>query len=372
MKRPDWRRLRALFPALKKYTFANAAGGAPLPRPVAAAGAAYYREAMEHGDAYWDKWLERMEASRRELAGLMNASPREVAFTLNTSHGMSLIAGALKGRGTVLAMRDEFPSSTIPWLNAGFKVKFVEPENGIYTIGNIRRSLTRDVKILLTSHVQYRTGFRQDLEAVGRLCREKRLTYVVNATQSFGAMPIDVRRAGMDFMAFSCFKWTLAGYGAAGLYVAGKRLKDLRLPEAGWRSVPDPEDMDNTARRMKPEASAAEAGCAHFAPVFALGAAAALLRGVGQENIRARIMGLNARLETGLRALGAEVVTPLAPACRSGITIVKCRRAAAAVEKLASMGIMTAARGEGIRISLHFYNNERDIDRLLAGLRRVL
>jgi len=368
MKRTDWAAVRALFPALKKYTFLNAAGGAPLARPVAEAGALYYKEALAHGDAYWDNWLARMEAARRGLARFINASPEEVAFTLNTSHGMSLVAGALKGRGTVLTMRDEFPSSTLAWLNAGYKVRFVEPENGRYPVANIEKCLTRDVKILVTSYVEYRTGFRQDLAAVGRLCRRRGLVYVVNATQALGAMPVDVKKAGMDFMVFSCFKWTMAGYGAAGLFASRKQLGLVKFPQAGWRSVPAPEDMDNEAVKMKKAASAVEAGCMHFPSIFALGAAIDLLSGLGARGIQARILELGAYLAAGLERIGASTSTPLDPACRSGITIIKAKDPAGAVDKLAKMGIMTAARGGGIRVSIHFYNNRADIDRLLTGL----
>ena len=372
MNEKDWKKTRALFPALKKYTFVNAAGGAPLARPVAEAGAAYYKEALAHGDAYWERWLERQEAARADLARLIGAAPAEVAFTLNTSHGMSLVAGALKGRGEVLTMRDEFPSTTLAWLNAGFKVRFVEPEDRRYPLANIEKALKPGVKILVTSYVQYRTGFRQDLAALGRLCRRRGVILVVNATQALGAMPVDVKRAGMDFLVFSCFKWTMAGYGAAGLYAARRWHGKVRFPEAGWRSVAKPENMDNTARALKAAPSSVEAGCVHFPCIFALGEAARLLRRLGVENIQRRIFGLNDYLEAGLKKLGLETATPLERGCRSGITIIKARRPAEAVDRLAKLGIMTAARGEGVRVSIHFYNDRADLDRLLAGLKKVL
>jgi len=371
MKRAGWNAARALFPALRKYVFVNAAGGAPLARPVAEAGALYYKEALEHGDAYWEHWLRRLEETRGRLARFIGASPAEVAFTLNTSHGMSLVAGALKGRGAVLTMQDEFPSSTLAWLNAGYKVKFLKPENGKYPVSLIEKALTKDVRILVTSYVQYRTGFRQDLEALGRLCRRKGVIFVVNATQALGAMPVNVKKAKIDFMVFSCFKWTMAGYGAAGLYASKEYLPDIKFPEAGWRSVASPENMDNKAAAMKKEASAVEAGCLHFPSIFALGAALKLLSGLGTTNIQRRIFELNDYLVEELGRMGAATATPLDRACRSGITIIKCRRAALAVEKLAKAGIMASARGEGVRISLHFYNDRRDIDALIKGLKRL-
>jgi len=330
---------------------------------VAEAGALYYKEALEHGDAYWENWLVRLEDTRGRLARFIGASPAEVAFTVNTSHGMSLVAGALKGRGAVLTMQDEFPSSTLAWLNAGYKVKFLKPESGRYSIEAIEKSLT--------SYVQYRTGFRQDLEALGRLARRRKLIFVVNATQALGAMPVDVKKANIDFMVFSCFKWTMSGYGAAGIYASKKYLPSIKFPQAGWRSVAAPETMDNKAGVMKKEASVVEGGCVHFPSIFALGASLKFLAGLGVKNIQERIFELNDYLVESLTRIGAGTATPLERTARSGITIIKCRGAAKAVEKLAKAGIMASARGEGIRISLHFYNNRRDIDALIAGLKKL-
>ena len=371
MTKTNWQAYRSLFPALKKYTYINAAGGAPLARPVAAAGALYYKEALAYGEAYWDKWLERMEDTRAKLARFINASPREIGFTTNTSHGMSLIAGALGG-GAVLTMRDEFPSTTLAWLNAGYKVKFVEPENNGYTPESIARHLTPDIKVLLTSYVQYRTGFRQDLAALGKLCKKRGIIFVVNATQALGAMPLDVKKAQIDFMAFSCFKWTMAGYGAAGIFASQRMLGKVKFPQAGWRSVAAPEKMDNTAGRMKPAAAAVEAGCMHFPSIFALGAALDLLSGIGVDNIQGRIFELNDYLVEGLNKIGAITITPLERTHRSGITVIRTADADAKVEKLAKKGIMVSARGEGIRVSLHFYNNRKDLDLLLAALKNLL
>ncbi len=105
-----------------------------------------------HGDAYWENWLARVNETRKKLARFINADTKEIAFILNTSHGMNLIADILKGKGEILTMNDEFPSSTFPWMHKGFKVKFVKPEKNIYTIENIEKHITKSTKILITSY----------------------------------------------------------------------------------------------------------------------------------------------------------------------------------------------------------------------------
>ena len=352
--------------------FANAAGGSPIPVPAAEAGKRFYEEALTNGDASWDAWLQRAGETRAKLAKFMNAEPKETAFVLNTSHGMNLIAGMLKGRGAVLTMRDEFPSTTYPWLHQGYKVKFAAPKNNIYSIADIEKALDGSIKILVASCVQYRTGFRQDLAELGRFCRSKGLIYVVNATQALGAMPVDVKKAGMNFMTFSCFKWTMSGYGIGGLYINKKWLGKIEFPQAGWRSVECPEDMDNARVQMRKEASAVEVGCGHFPNIFALGGALDLLDGIGIKNIQERIFSLNDLLVKKLEALGLEIVSPLEKEHRSGITVFKTAEPQKLVEQLKKRKIITAARGEGVRIALHIYNNEEDIEKLAAALKLCL
>ncbi len=375
MTKVNWTKIRKLFPATLKYTFLNAAGGSPLPLSAAKAGKDFYEESLNHGDAYWENWLKRVEKTRKTLARFINADKKEVAFILNTSHGMNLIADILKGKkekGEILTMNDEFPSSTFPWIHKGFKIRFVKPKKNIYTIENIEKHITKSTKIVITSYVQYRTGFRQDLEKLGKFLKARNIIFIVNATQAMGAFPIDVKKSKIDFLTFSCFKWTLSGYGIGGLYINKKWLKKSNIPQAGWLSVKTPENMDNKHIHLRNEASAIEVGCGHFPNIFALGGALELLLKIGKKNIQNRILELNKYLEEKLAELNLKTVTPLDKKHRSGITIVKVKNAQKLVDKLAKQKIMVAARGEGIRISVHIYNNRQDIDKFVKVIKKIL
>ena len=243
----DWKEVRKEFPVCEKYVYLNPAGGSPVSKSAADEGKRFYDEMLEFGDTYWDTWLERTENVRSSLAEFIGAEREEIGFTTNTSHGMNLVAQMLKDKGTVLTMRDEFPSTTFPWLNQGTKIKFVEPVDHAYPIDAIRKALTPDVKILISSYVQYKTGFRQDLEELGKFCEENNLIFVVNATQALGIFPVDVQHCNIDFLMFTGLKWATAGYGIGGLYVNNKWLSKENFPFAGWRSVEVPENMDNPA-----------------------------------------------------------------------------------------------------------------------------
>ena len=368
----DWKKIRSYFPAVSNFTYLNPAGGAPMSAQAVAEGKRFYDEMLTGGDTFWDEWLERKEEVRKKLAKFINAKPEEMAFTLNTSHGMSQVAAMLEGRGEVITMQDEFPSSTYPWLHRGFKLNFVKPVNGIYRLEDIEKALTPETRILVSSYVQYNSGFRQDLAALGNLCKRRNLIFVVNATQGMGSMPINVNEVNPDFLVFTCLKWTLAGYGIGGLFINKKWLGKIKFPSAGWRSDVNPEHMDNQHPNFKTDASETEVGCPHFPCIFALGGALDLLSEIGQIEIFNRIMELNGYLEKKLKELNLQIASVLDKTYRSGITVIRMDNAKEIVAKLHEKKIIVSARGEGIRVSVHIFNNFEDIDKMVAALKETL
>ncbi len=368
----DWSKVRDEFPVCKKYVYLNPAGGSPVSLSAANAGKRFYDEMLEFGDTYWETWLERAEETRSTLAAFIGAGRDEIGFTTNTSHGMNLVAQFLKDKGPILTMRDEFPSTTFPWLNQKTAIKFVEPINHAYPIEAIKKALTPDIKVLVTSYVQYCTGFRQDLEALGNFCKENKLIFVVNATQALGIFPVDVKKCNIDFLMFTGLKWATAGYGIGGLFVDRKWLAPENFPFAGWRSVELPEKMDNTSMDLKNEASVIESGCPHFPNIFALGGALKMFNKIGSETVANRVLDLNALLEKKLGDIGIKVINQKKDIHRSGILIAKIPKPKDVVAKLVEKNIIVSARGEGVRISTSIFNNEEDITKLISELKNIL
>ena len=368
----DWNKVREEFPVCKKYVYLNPAGGSPVSQSAATEGKRFYDEMLEFGDTYWETWLVRTEKVRSELAGFIGADREEIGFTTNTSHGMNLVAQMLKNKGTVLTMRDEFPSTTFPWLNQKTNIKFVEPTNYGYSISEIEKALTPDVKILITSYVQYCTGFRQDLEMLGKLCKEKDVIFVVNATQALGIFPVDVKKCNIDFLMFTGLKWATAGYGIGGLYVNKKWLATDNFPFAGWRSVNEPGKMDNLDLDLKNEASVIESGCPHFPNIFALGGALNMFSKIGADNVVNRVLFLNHLIEKKLRELDIEIIVQKEDKHRSGILIAKIENPKFVVGELMKKNIIVSARGEGVRVSASIFNNEEDVEKLITELKSIL
>jgi len=368
----DWSQIRALFPAAERYTYLNTAAAPPISLLAAREGKRYYDEMAEHADVAWDRWLSQVEEVREKLAKFLHAEPRSIAFTYSTSHGMNLIAGILQHCGDVLCPADEFPSCTLPWLQQRYRVHFVRSRDcGVIDLEDVQRSITAKTRILVASYVQFATGFRQGLVSMGRLCRGRKLIFVVDATQGMGVFPIDVVASNIDFLVFSGYKWAQAGYGVGGLYIAPRFLNTNSLPVAGWWSVRDPEAVINDRLDLKETAAALEVGCPHFAGIFALGGALALFEKIGAVQIEQRIHQLTDYLHQRLDKEGLKIASPRIRDQRSGITIIEMRNAPEVVKSLAEKKIIVSARGKSLRVSVHVFNNFDDIDHLVAALRGV-
>ena len=363
---PFWQKIRADFSITKNCIYLDHAAGGPVPRPVQEKVASYYKEHSEQSDFAWPKWMKQKEAAREIVARFIHADPSEIAFVQNTSHAMNLIAELLVAEGAVLTNTNEFPSSTLPWLWRKAQMVWQEPENFSLPVANLKRLLKPSVKTILASFVQYSSGFRQDLEKIGKIKAGR--YFVVNATQGFGALKIDVKRWNADFLCTNSYKWMLAGYGGGVLYMNKKWLSKLRPSSVGWRSMRAPEKMDNRRLDLKPEASRYEMGSAPFPAIIAIGAALEYLSGIGVERIEKRILELTDFLIKGLEKKGFEVVSPQEPGSRSGIVVFKAKDPQKIWRKLLAHKIYASPRGVGIRVAPHFYNSFEEIETLLKKL----
>jgi selenocysteine lyase/cysteine desulfurase len=285
---------------------------------------------------------------------------------------MGIMAMMLRGTGGVITMEDEFPSTTLPWKNLGYSVDFAVTEKGRHPDETLKAILKPEHRILLASYVQYRTGYRQNLEAIGRFCRSEGLLFGVNATQAMGIFPIDVEQAGIDFLVFSGLKWACAGYGTAGIFISRRLLKQYTLPIVGWRSVAVPEEMNNDASVFREDVAALEAGSSNFPSVFALGGALQLFNTLGKDTCMKRVLYLSRVLERTLLSKGLPVVPVLDESTRSGIILVKTPDAARLTAELLKRKIVVSARGVGLRVSVNIFNHEEDIENLAYNLKKLM
>jgi len=368
----DWPAIRKQFPVTEKVAYLNSAAAGPLTRRVAKAAAVYYQLMMNDGDVHWDDWLARREDVRRQIAMLINAEPDEIGLTTNTSSGMNLIIDALEGRGEVISDDLEFPVSTLPWMNRRIPVHRVKSVTGEVRLDDLADAMNRGGKktgIISVSHVQYSSGFRIDLEALGM--RKGDHALVVNAAQSAGAFEIDVKRMGIDALCSTGHKWMLAGYGSGFVYLSRELLARSKPRTLGWLSVDDPYSDRNDEIRPRHDASArAELGCPHFAGIFALGESALSISEIGMSAIEERVLSLNRLLTDRLQESGWRVLSPLtSESARSGETLVELDEPEQTVAELAQRGVIVTRKPQGMRVATHYFNDETDIEWLIEALK---
>ncbi|HVF57192.1 MAG TPA: aminotransferase class V-fold PLP-dependent enzyme [Pyrinomonadaceae bacterium] len=368
-ERTRWEQVREDFPVTAANAYLNSAGAGPVPRAVFDAANEFYRETMETGDRRWEIWLERRERARADVARLIGAEPDEIAFTTNTSTGMNLIVDALEGSGEVVSCDLEFPVSTLPWMHRGMRVGLVKAVEGeLRTEDVLRAAAASEASVICLSHVQYSNGFRVNLEEVGG--NKGARAFVVNASQSAGVFPLDVKRMQIDALCATGHKWMLAGYGSGFVYLSRELLARTRPRAISWMSVEDPFAMRNDEYRLRTDAAPrAETGCPHFAGIFALGAAARYLLEIGTGEIERRALAVNRRLTERLAAANQTILSPLRrEEWRSAETLVAADDPRRTVRHLTSRGVAVTIKPQGFRAATHFFNNEDDIERLLAAL----
>ncbi len=368
----NWDDVRARLPAASRYTYLDTASAPPISIDAAEAGKRYYDEMLADGDVPWGRWLSEVEQVRESLARFIRARPDEVAFVPNASHGMNL-AAQMVDPGSIVTMADEFPTSTLPWLRQGRRLHFVDSNaQGVIDPADVEQAIAPDTVAIVTSHVQFRTGFRCDLQALARVCARRGLVFIVDAAQSLGAMPIDVDASGVDVLVFSGYKWPLAGYGNGGLFLRRAFRESTTAPVAGWMSATEPDRHVNDRLDLRNTAAVVEVGCPNFAGIFALGASLNLLARLGIDRVASRIHELTDHLHRQLAAQGFEIASPIERGHRAGITIVAVDRAADIVDALTRRGVLVSARGRGIRVSVHIFNTPGDIDSFVGALRVIV
>lgn len=367
-------KIRREFPVTDRCVYFDHAGVAPVSRRVAEAVATFIADARDFGRLHYPAWEARAEAVRASAARLVGAATEEIAFVASTSDGLSAIATAVDWRpgDSVVAVDGEFPANVYPWWaleRLGVATRLAAPVDGRLTVDAIAALLDDTTRVVSVSAVDFVTGQRRPLAAIGELCRRRGILFCVDAIQAVGALRIDVERDGIDALAADGHKWLCAPEGCGLLYVSRRWLDRLVPQRIGWKSVVDASRYLPYHFELKPDAQKFECGSLNFLAIHALGAALDLAFEVGLDVIEARVLQLTTGLRVALTARGLSVLSPPDGAERSGITTVRTREAPdVVVRRLRADGVLASPRGGGVRLSPHFYCDEGDVARALAAL----
>ena len=226
------------FPVTRLYTYLNHAAVAPLTRSAAEAMKWLAQDSLEHGTAHYDAWMNTCERLRANTAALVNAQPEEIALVKNTSEGIATVANGLdwKPGDKVVAFREEFPANYYCWkllADRGVTVEWLSAMDPLDAIDEA----CRGARLLAISFVQYLSGYRAPLEAIGEICRRRGCLFFVDAIQGLGAFPVDVRSMGIHALAADGHKWMLGPEGCGVLYIAREIQDSIRPVEFGWTNT---------------------------------------------------------------------------------------------------------------------------------------
>ena len=367
---------RSEFPVTETYIYMNHAGVAPLSQRVRDTMAGFITDATVNGAVNAEQWTETAEDCRTVAAQLINASPTEIAFMKNTTQGILIAANGIDWRAddNVITTAVEFPANIYPWWSLkeryGVQTRMVPERAGRIHIEDIAAAIDTRTRALTISHVEFASGFRNDLHALGALCRERDIWFIVDAIQSLGAVAVDVKSCHIDILAADGHKWLLAPEGAAIFYCADAKREQLINTNVGWSSVVNPRDFLDYDLTQKPDATRFEEGSYNSVGLYGLKAAIDLLLEVGIPTIQKQVLELTRQLISGLETKGYRVLTPKADSDRAGIVVFESQQHTPDMiyERLYAENIITAARGSGVRVAPHFYNTLSEVERLLDVL----
>jgi cysteine desulfurase/selenocysteine lyase len=371
----NWSAIRSHFPVTRKWAFFDHAAVAPIPDTAAGEMARYAQVVGEHGIAAVAELVAGTNRVRTLAAQLINAPDvNDVCFVPNTTVGIGLIAEGFPwqaGENVVLAA-EEYPSNQYPWLNLqarGVEVRRVPSRGNRVSVDDIAAAMDAKTRVLSASAVQFASGFRADLDALGELCRSRGVFFFVDAIQALGVFPIDVQKTPIDALAADGHKWMLAPEGAGFGYIRREWVDRLHPIGVGAHSVVRPFEYSTIDFTLKPHAGRWEGGALNVPGLWALGASLDLLLTAGIPNVAARVLELTDYLCERVKAVGCEVFS-----CRDGdagsgiVSFTKPGADQKAVKRCRDAGVIINCRADRLRASPHCYNTRDEIDRLVAAL----
>ena len=365
---------RTQFPVTRQWVYLNHAAVAPVSTAVQRAMASIVRDVAQNGIAHIAEWNELYAAARRSVARLVGARPEDIAFLKNTTDGLITTALGIDWRAgdSVVLAEGEFPANIYPWTNLeahGVTVRRVPPRRGRLHVEDYAAAVDEGTRILTVSSVGFFTGQRADLAALGRLCRERDLLFVVDGIQSVGALRLDVADLGIDCLAADGHKWLMGPEGCALFYTSARARERLRVAGLGWASVRSAYDFLDDDPTLRDDARRFETGTQNTAGIAGLKAAVDLLLDIGMDTVESRILALSRRLGEGLREGGYEL---LAEPGESGIVAFRsaAHPSGDLARRLQARRVQLTDRGGTVRLAPHVYNTEAEIDAVLEALPR--
>jgi selenocysteine lyase/cysteine desulfurase len=363
--------------------YLNAAGYGPLPERTRAA-LNEFNDRRQRGELRDADLMSAVAAARDNAARLIGCTSAEIALAPNTQVAINVAVNAVleraHDRDVILISAGEFPANVYPWLalqQHGFTVELIPAdERGLPREDvMIDRVADGDVAAISVSFVQFASGFRADVGALSRVCRDHDTLFVVDAIQGLGAVPFDLRETPCDLLACGGQKWLCSPWGSGFTYVRAGLLPTFEPTYPGWlsfKSTADFRRLTSYEYVFHDDGRRFETGSIAYQDQLGMSISIEVLLERGIANIWQHILSLQQPLVQWAAARDVEVASDLTPERRSGILCLRPRNAAAAHAALVEAGVACAFREEAIRLAPHYYNTQEEITRVIEILDAVV
>jgi selenocysteine lyase/cysteine desulfurase len=374
------------FPVLRRWNFLNHGGVTAIPRISAEAIQRYAEQAVS--DVYIGTgWYAGIEKLRDLCAAIINSHRDEIALVKNTGEGLSIVANGIDWQpgDVIVTTAIEYPSNIYPWMEVcrrhGCELKMVPEEANVDGSRSVpiepilEAAADPRCRMVTISHVEFASGQRHDVARIGQFCRDRGILFCVDAIQSIGVLPADVRAMNIDYLSADGHKWMLGPEGAGFFYCRRELLDQTRPLSIGWSSVVDAQNYGDYNFTLRPDAARFECGTPNVPGLLGLKASLELLQSVGIEKIAARVKVLTDRLTEKLPRKGYQVISPRGDEnwgeSWSGIvSFVSPEHDHKRIQEMlrTEKKIEIAFREKRLRASPHFYNTDEQIDQLVEAL----
>ena len=365
--------------------YVNHAAQSPLARDTIAAMNEHLEQRHNGTMMTYERDMEVIAECRERIRALINAAgARQIAFAANTSEGLNRVTSGLDWQpgDEIILNSIEFPSNVYPYRKLeplGVRCIFVDAADGTVPVERIEAAVTPRTRMVAISAVQFLSGWHADMEAIGRLCREHDIWFVVDGIQAAGVIPVDVQQWQADAFATGGLKWLMAPMGIGFLYLSDRLCDRLKTPDPGWLSVEEPWELLRYDQPLRTDATRFEAGVANIPGIYGLNASIGLLLETGIERIFHQVRLCVAQLRDGIRNAGLETagLTPFTsddPLRQSGILtycLPEVMDHEALEHGLRKEDIFVSIRDKKLRFSPHGYNTEEEIEYILSTTKTI-
>lgn len=361
---------RSLFPITQNDIYVNHAAVSPMSTRVVSAITDLLQHLSTGKIDLFSLFVEKRKELKRNLAGLIQAEVDQIAIIPNTSEGLNWLVGSLtwKEGDRVLLVENEFPANIYPFMNLqskGVELDYVPVHDGKISPDDIKKFITSRTKLLSISFVEFLNGFRNDLVAIGRICKDHNIIFSVDGIQGIGALPLDVNQAHIDFISAGGHKWLMSPQGCGFMYIAPELHARLQPVFAGWLSVKDSWNFLDYKLDFLESAERYEIGTPNFIGIVGAATATGILTEINPVRTEKHLLNLGKKLIHGLTESGFTYIGSDQDNEKSGIYSFTGPEVESLFQFLGHERIHLSLRNKALRFSPHFYNTDEEMEQII-------